>query len=188
MVALAHLAPGELKMRLRVLAAIAGAMSVSACATTDGAAPVAANPFDAAALEWSRGAGQNAIKGSAILRTRGGDVKTCAGLTARLIPASAHTTEYVKNVYGPGEKGLENPYAWLAKRALNGGVADYVRTTTCNPQGEFGFSGLPDGKYYVEANVSWEAPSRYGMTPQGGNLVSAVDLKGGETKSIVLTQ
>ena len=175
-------------MKIGLLIAFAGAVSVSACATTDGTVPVAANPFDASAMEWSKAAGQNTLKGSAILRTRGGDVKTCAGLTAKLTPASPHTTEYVQKVYGPREAGLENPYTWAAKRALDAGVETYVRTTTCNPQGEFSFAGLPDGKYYVEANVSWEAPSRYGMTPQGGNLVSAVDLKGGETKSVVLTQ
>lgn len=63
------------------------------------------------------------------------------------------------------------------------------RTTTCDAQGNFSFTDLPDGEYYVNAMVVWGIPMGYGMVSrQGGPVMQRVSLHGGEHKRVVLTQ
>jgi hypothetical protein len=43
-------------------------------------------PFDPAAVAWAAREGDNRIEGTALLRTRGGEPRTCATLDVGLIP------------------------------------------------------------------------------------------------------
>lgn len=56
------------------------------------------------------------------------------------------------------------------------------KTTRCDAQGFFKFEKLADGEYYVTAEVIWKVA--YEM--QGGVIAMLVNVKGGETKDIVL--
>ena len=137
-------------------------------------------------LDWAKVVGKNTIKGSAFLRTRGGEVRTCAGLQARIIPSGEVTDAFVHRAYGSISGGMSRRTTWAALP-----FDEFSQMTTCNIQGEFEFIGLPDGRYYVTAVVSWEAVGG-SYTPnlqqQGGTIATAVTLAGGEVKSVVLTQ
>lgn len=137
-------------------------------------------------LDWSKARGPNTIKANALLRTRGGEVRTCAGLPAKLVPFSGGSQDFVVREFGSDQGGLKSSAKWSASN-----LDPYIRDTICNAQGDFSFENLPDGKYYVVAVVTWEAPSggQYSyMQQQGGTLARLVEVSGGETKSVVVTQ
>lgn len=142
------------------------------------------NPQEVA---WALANGNNTITGSAVLRTRGGDVKTCAGLPAALIPVSAYSSEFMLKTFGSTTSGISQ---YSPNITLDPAFGSTIRKTVCGPQGDFSFSNLPDGDYFVVGTVTWEAVSggRYAyLAKQGGDMMQRVSVAGGETKSVVLT-
>ncbi len=121
------------------------------------------------------------------MRTRGGDVKICAGFEARILPKSAYSTERLTKIYGSPDGGYRNSYAIPTLDPAPAAFDAPMRKTTCDSQGNFEFTNLPDGDYFVGSTVTWSAPGQYGLSQQGGWIMLPVSLKGGETKSIVLT-
>lgn len=136
-------------------------------------------------MNWSAARGDNVIEGSALLRTRGGEVRTCAALEAAIIPVSVYAKERMIHLYGNAHGGYRP--VWHQVRFEPDVNAFYrtVRTTKCDAQGEFSFEGLPDGDWFVMATVVWEAP---GAGAQGGSLMVRVKLRGGETQKVLLAQ
>lgn len=186
-------------MSAKTLSAIAcGALLLTGCAVyTEGdtvsfGKPIPANlsvGLTADEVAWSRVRGDNAITGQAIMRTRGGDVKTCAGLDVSLIPFSAYAAQRVAVTYGPGEEGFGN----REQRPFNPDPAIYhqtIRHTLCDAQGNFAFRQLPDGKYFLLVEVSWEAVQggyyAY-LAGQGGTMMTRVEVRGGQTVPLILT-
>lgn len=169
------------------LIAASFALTASACATFE--APVVTTVPDPAALAWSTAPGGNTIKGDALLRTRGGDVRTCAGYPTRLMPASDYTNEWASIFFAPTGSFrtayLEN---LNTPPALSPEIEPFVRKTVCNAQGQFSFTDVPDGEYLLIARVSWEAPDQYGMATQGGTMMERVQVQGGQTVSLVMTR
>lgn len=170
-----------------------GAMLLASCATT--APPptfTLAAPFNAADFAWSRMEGKNTIAGDAVLRTVGGDVKTCAGYQVQLLPATAYTQEYVTRRFKSPQGGYA-PFLSILQGTytLDTGLGDFKRTTTCNAQGAFTFSGLADGSYFVIAKVEWQSIAGGGYyyynQTQGGDIALKVTVAGGETQVVTLT-
>lgn len=165
------------------------ALFLSGCATTPPAPPV---PFDATGLEWAKGKGNNSVSGDAVLRTRGGDVKTCAGLDVKLLPVSDYTRAMAARHYGAGDSGyLDRGYVFVSPPAWATEMEPYVRRKRCNAQGQFSFTDLPEGDYYVIATVIWEAPTggRYSyMATQGGDLLQKITLRAGASENITLSR
>lgn len=145
--------------------------------------------LSAGEVAWSKMRGTNSITGQAILRTRGGDVKTCAGLDVSLIPYSDYAAERVAVTYGAGDEG----FGGRERRAFNPDPAAYhdtIRRAICDLQGGFSFNDLPDGRYFVLVEVSWEAvqggPYPY-LSGQGGTMMSRVHVQGGQQRQLILT-
>lgn len=156
-------------------------VALTGCATVPEPAPL---PIDASLLEWSKARGSNTISGDAVLRTVGGDVKTCAGLGVKLLPISADTERWARFTYGPNG-GLYSPPLFGA-RSIPFEADPYVRRQTCNAQGRFSFQGLPDGQYFVIATVTWSAPTRYGLESQGGDVAKRVEVRGGQELEVTI--
>jgi hypothetical protein len=150
--------------------------------------PLSDPPIDAAQFEWSTKPGDNAIEGEAMVRTRGGDVKTCAGLAVSVLPVTAYTDLYASRAFRSTQAGIYVPPLFGKPVNLAPEASPFVRAKRCNSQGQFSFKGLPDGTYYVVAKVTWEAPTRYGLVTQGGDVMQRVELRGGETKELTVTQ
>ena len=170
---------------------IAAALLAS-CATTPPPAITMATPFDAADFAWSKAPGKNTITGDALLRTVGGDVKTCAGYRVDLLPVTPYTEEYVTRRFKSVSGGYASHMSILyGSYSLDAGIYTFQRETTCNAQGTFRFTDLPDGSYYVIAKVEWATVAGgggyYYNATQGGDLALKVTVSGGETKSVVLT-
>tara|TARA_R110002167_G_scaffold243977_3_gene449644 strand:- start:51493 stop:52032 length:540 start_codon:yes stop_codon:yes gene_type:complete len=99
--------------------------------------------------------GQNHVSGQCFLKTRGGDVKTCAGNKVMLNPISSYSTQFVKAVikqnYGVGvELGL-----------VDNRIYNYLVEVIADGDGRFSFYNVPDGDYYIYSTVTWEAGTGY---------------------------
>lgn len=145
--------------------------------------------YNPAEVAWAAREGNNTISGSAVLRTVGGDVKTCAGLKVTLMPVSAYATEYMEKTFGSSDSGISRytPNVTLDP-AFTG--SDLTRNSICDAEGRFEFTNLPDGEFYVISNVTWGAVQggRYAyVATQGGDLMQRVSVSGGQRKNIVLT-
>jgi len=173
-------------MRSAIVFSMLGLSLLGGCATVSVA-------FDPAEVAWSKMPGKNTIEGSAALRTRGGEVRTCAGGAAQLIPSSAYADERVRLTYGDNQRGFHSTTTGSFEVLSRPPVADdkytptyqaSMRNANCDAQGAFSFSSIPDGTWYVTVKVEWEVASQ----TQGGWLMQKVELKGGETKKLVLVE
>jgi hypothetical protein len=130
--------------------------------------------------------GPNKIRGSALLRQRGGGVVTCAGTTVLLIPATAYARERLGYFYGSGETGyiVRNDFVIDSPQVDPGAWNRLQRETLCDAQGYFTFDRLADGEFFVLASVDWVVAGEQ----QGDAMMRRVAVNGGETKEIVITR
>lgn len=161
-------------------------MLLSACDSAPAAHSVSV-PFNPLEIAWFGLPGHNTVRGSAVMRTVGGDVRTCAGLDANLIPDSVYARARFQEMYGNTERGLLSARSGFAFDATDPAYVRASRTVTCDPQGFFTFSDLPDGSYFVTAKVIWGVRNRYFTEWQGGYLMQHVRVSGGGVTSIVLS-
>lgn len=174
---------------LTLLAACTASVAVASCATTPTSPPIPlSSSYDPA--EQVIRPGSNSISGNAVLRTVGGDVRTCAGYPVTIVPVTAYATERFTAIYGNSQSG----YIPLSQgKTFSPANPHYEneagRTETCDSQGNFSFANIADGSYYIVTMVVWGVPqSAYYTERQGGPLFQRVDVSGGETKRVVLTQ
>lgn len=126
---------------------------------------------------YGRG-GSATITGQAFLKTVGGDVKTCAGETVILLPA----TSYARELLRAGRAGFRD-IANLDPRMKN-----YAHSTVCDAQGNFTFEGLAPLPWIVEADVNWSVPTGGDIVPhehQSGALVKEVKLRPGGNRVLL---
>jgi hypothetical protein len=147
------------------------------------------NAFNESEIAWSKLAGANTVKASALLRQQGGGVVTCAGGGITLIPAGAYADERIRRIYGNTSKAFWDPPLIDPNPRVPNPEPGYLQaqiTRTCDPQGFAIFSGLADGDYYATAQIYWSMPGQ--LTSEGGYLMQRVSVRGGETKDVVLSQ
>jgi hypothetical protein len=146
--------------------------------------------FDANEFEKYSSKGSSSIKGQAFMKTAGGEVRYGAGETVYLVPLTSYTTElkpYIQkeqalNVYGRETSGT-------VEKNLDGVDVrwrKYLKTTTADGSGNFEFSGLSEGEYYIQCPVFWEIPERV-MNRNTGAVVSiSTKLSKGEIVKVIL--
>ncbi|WP_146180674.1 hypothetical protein [Pseudomonas sp. HMWF032] len=126
--------------------------------------------------------GVNIVSGSALIRQNGGGVVTCAGLQVLLIPKTAYAAERMRVIYGNTERGYNSVYRQVA---FNPEIPEYQsinRSTLCDAQGHFSFDDVADGSFFVVSQIVWNVGG-----PQGGAVMQAVTVRGGESKQLVLS-
>lgn len=143
-------------------------------------------PYDKASAHRMLQPGPNVIVGNALLRTQGGEVRTCAGELVRLIPATAYVDDVMRQVFGETEHGYRSLGTGRSLQLPQPNPAyDDVRSTRCNSNGMFVFTNVADGTFYVMTDVKWNV-SQYGT--QGGMLLEKVRVAGGKKVEIVMTR
>jgi hypothetical protein len=171
------------------LAAGLVAVALSACATVEPSRIMA--PLDPADFAWSTGTGPNAVSGTAILRTVGGEARTCAGSEVQLTPDAPYTRERTLLLYRATDRAFLERGNSIIIAGEGYAFRQFVRTTTCDALGAFEFKGLPDGVYYLTASVLWEVPAgtyvSY-MAPQGGWMMQRVTVSGGQSVRVILSR
>lgn len=157
------------------------AASLSACAASMvqmSIAPADATIASAMLMED----GTSTIKGSALIRQRGGGVVTCAGNTVYLIPATPSSSAELGRVFG-GEQGYVRRGG---SPGFGGGkLVDPPiphRSSQCNAQGFFSFPNARAGKWHVMTTVIWTV-DQY----EGGTLLGTATVRAGEEAEITLT-
>ena len=136
--------------------------------------------FDPVEAEYINQPGDNSIEGQAFLRQSGGGVVTCAGRDVRLIPQTPYARERIRNIYGTilgpargrQEVDTADPRYW-----------EMSRQTTCDAQGNFRFTNVPDGEYFVISRVQWMVS----RVPQGSPVMIAVAVSSGETANVIIS-
>lgn len=117
--------------------------------------------------------GTATIRGQAFLKTRGGEVRYGAGNTVSLIPVTSYARE-VWQASLQGKVTVKDP-RW----------DKYVRTTVANGSGNFEFTKIPAGDYYIECPIFWEV---LGGTRTGAVIKKQIRVAEGEELKIVMTQ
>lgn len=166
------------------LAAIAASF-LTGCAGIQQRNHVLSVPFEADEARAMLDPGPNTVSGSSLIRQAGGGIVTCAGNPVFLLPATAYADERVNIIYGNYQSGYV-PYAGLLNHSFTPDDPEYknlTEQTRCDAQGNFEFTNVADGEFYVHTLVTWSV----NYTTQGGGLMRRVDLEGGEHEKIVLT-
>jgi hypothetical protein len=169
----------------RVWSALVLALALAACREPEVQPIVVAmsTSIDPAELEWSRHDGTNAVRGFAVMRTLGGQPRTCAGEEVFLTPDSPYARERAMAMYGSIVKGTRStaePVLRFTNRDVN--FDGFRRKTRCDARGEFSFEAIPDGVWYVATLVTWSD----GYNVWGGAMMRRVELRGKQTIKVAL--
>ena len=115
--------------------------------------------------------GENGISGQAFVRQQEDSVVTCAGSRVLLVPATSYFREMFWHmiIAGSEPEPPETPYPSLKSM---------IRRTQCDAQGNFSFSEIPDGTWFILTEVNARG---------GGVLITEVTLSNGRIIQVFLT-
>ncbi len=123
--------------------------------------------------------GTSRLSGQAFSVQAGGGVVPAAGRTITLVPA----TSIGKRWWLSLDRGYQSSYRLERDNAITPPSVNFKktrRTTIADMDGNFEFTGLPNGRYYVRTKITWLA----GNYKTGGNVGRMV-LVNGNTKVII---
>lgn len=151
---------------------------ISGCATPQKQVSQRQAPFIESEYAPYAITGTATIKGQAFTKTRGGDVKFAAGNMISMNPVTTYSTEWFNRNVLSGE--------FLSPSDTK--IDPFNKTTIADGNGNFKFTNLPAGEYYIVTNIIWEVPSAPAgyLKPTGGILAQKVIVKDGETVEIIL--
>jgi hypothetical protein len=140
--------------------------------------PIVRIPFPAAEYAALPASGTGVVEGQLFLKTIGGDVKVGAGSEIGLNPITSYSEQWYDASYNK-----RAPLTSADER-----LERYVRLTQADGSGNFKFTGVPPGRYFVTGVVLWQSPSQFGLTNQGGRLTNRITVTDGETTRTMLTK
>lgn len=171
-----------MKRIILLTTSLVAALMLAACNAAP--KPVAlTSTFDAGAADAALKKGSNEIDGQAFVRQQGGGIVTCAGSTTTLEAVTSYTTERMQVLYGRTDSGFRNVEDGQGLPPSQE-LAEHSRHGVCDAQGNFSFSGVADGDYYVATTAVWKV----GDYMQGGALMQEVSVHGGETRKVILSR
>jgi hypothetical protein len=131
-------------------------------------------PYTPADYSWSAARGHNGIRGSSPAG------HTCAGATVGLTPDGPYSRERILRLYGSAVRADRTVADIRAKTITNDNpdLARFVRRAKCDAAGRFAFDALPDGGYFLIAQVAGPVPLA---------LMRHVNLRGGNVEPVALT-
>ena len=135
-------------------------------------------PFPIAEYESLPTSGSGTLTGQVFMRTVGGDVKYGAGSDVYILPVTSYSTQWYTESYLGGQVlGAPDP------RAEKG-----MKLTQADGTGYFKFTDVPPGKYYLSSKVTWQAPTQYGLSLQGGVIAKVIVIENGKEVREMLTK
>lgn len=142
--------------------------------------PVQRVPFNEAEYQRLPQSGTGVVEGQAFLKTLGGDVKYGAGQVVRLFPVTSYSEQWWQ-------------VSVVEKRPLvdsDPRYSQYIRTTQADGAGNFKFTDVPPGKYFINAEVSWFAPTGFqgALQKQGGIVANRIEVSNDKTTRVMITQ
>lgn len=164
-------------MKLRLIFVLL-ASALASCAP---AVDPTTSPFDQKEAAFVKNHGSAVVTGQGFMRQMGGGIVTCAGEEVNLFPVTKYSQERVTYLYGSPNGGT-NSYKSIAPADPQYEV--YQRKAQCDAQGNFKFSGVASGSYYVTTRVVWVA-GEYSLS-QGGAIAKRVSVSGSQTVNVIL--
>jgi hypothetical protein len=157
--------------RMVALAVMLGLpFAYSGCSTKQPAAPFVKmrTEFDYSEHEPFAKKGANGISGEGFVSQPESGVVTCAGSRVLLLPATPYFREMIGHIIAGSEpEPPETPYPTLKSM---------IRRTHCDAQGEFSFSEIPEGTFFVLTEVNVRG---------GGVLIGEVVVSGRMTQVLL---
>nr|WP_286948296.1 hypothetical protein [Pseudomonas sp. UBA6718] len=164
---------------MRFISLALAAVVLSGCAQQAPKSNLSFNTFPEAEYAALAKTGTGSVSGQVFMKTRGGDVKVGAGNEVLLIPITSHSrTLYLAYQLNVAPSNTPDPRA-----------KPYTQRMVAGVDGDFAFSNVPPGDYYLAGSVTWETfGSRYASSQQGGFIMMPVTVADGENKRIMLTR
>lgn len=168
-------------MKIAPVFGLIAALALLAGCVGSPAKPITINAtFDPNEVVFINADGENTISGQAFLRQSGGSVVTCAGEAVWLIPAGNYAKVRMLNIYGTSVAPARQTGSVVDEP--NPRYLDLQRTTSCDAQGDFTFTNVPDGDYFVATTVQWFV----GNAAQGGGVMAPVSVSDKQDKRIII--
>ncbi len=141
--------------------------------------------YDSSQIAWSKSKGTSVISGEAfLLKKLDGSIVTCAGQNVMLTARSDYSNERFAILYGFEEDAYGKTFTPKPVQ-LSGAPSEYFsdkKIKKCNSKGEFSFTQVPNGKYFLEARVWWGGDL-------GETLMQLIDInKENQTVKVQLNQ
>ncbi|MCR9274409.1 MULTISPECIES: hypothetical protein [unclassified Mameliella] len=141
-------------------------------------------PFDPSEVAYINQRGSANIEGQAFFRQQGGGVVTCAGEEVSLMPAGKYTTQRMSQIYGNVNGGRINVLQGVNQKNLPPQYLSMRRTSKCDAEGDFMFTNVANGDYYVITRVLWTVGNN--IIPEGGALAQRVSIRNGHDVRVLL--
>lgn len=125
--------------------------------------------------------GPNTITGHAqLIYSASGYVRDCDGEDAYLVPVTPDSSARMTAVFGSTVSGYVSGHP--LQDFLNTADRARVRRVECTGGGQFRFTAIPDGQYFVLGRILWLIGHGQNMA----NLMSMVSVTNGETIDVDL--
>lgn len=161
-------------------------VTVFSCTTFTPPPPPQWNPinevFEAEYAPYLAG-GTGAVSGQAYMTQQGGARITAAGKKVTLDPATT-----VGNEWWGRTKVLPFWSPHYGKLPPSPNFQKARRTTVADREGNFAFSNLAPGRYYVRTLVTWEVRERCCFQTKGGFVGKLIEVREGKTTNVILTE
>ncbi|MBQ4802129.1 hypothetical protein J8L88_04620 [Aquimarina sp. MMG015] len=127
-------------------------------------------------VKWFNNEGSSSIKGIAKFKSKNGDIGFGKDFRIELNPYSAYTKERLNHIYENDDSAYVYIEDGIPKFVPDPEGYHNTRKAMCNEKGEFEFTGLPAGEYYVIAFMLWDET--------GGGIMQHIKLSDNETRVI----
>jgi hypothetical protein len=160
-------------MRLQTRASIVGLILATAAVAAE---PVELeNPFDIEAVRFVKQTGTATVSGKAFIKLADGTVKSCAGFNIELLPVTAYSKERIVKTYGNDRQGQilmeQNPPKFTPDAPE---YHDMLIKGACDLRGEFSFSNVPAGDFFIIALIIWDDASSPTPRKTGGGVMKRI--------------
>lgn len=131
--------------------------------------------------------GTSSVTGQAFLKLANGTYKDCAGFNIELLPVAAYSRERITKTYGNDQRGQilmeQNPPKFTPD------VPEYHEMLikgACDLRGEFHFSQVPAGDYFVIALLIWDDPASSTPRKTGGGVMKRIHVSENSELKVLL--
>lgn len=143
--------------------------------------------FDAAQVRWALEPGDAEVSGTAAIRLEDGTTRNCAGFNVELLPVAEYSNERIRRTYGNNESGQillsQKPPRFTPDAP---GYHEMLLKSSCDASGNFRFSNVPAGDYYVMVFIIWEAPPSGATSKAGGAVMRRIRVAPGSTHTVTI--
>lgn len=158
---------------MRILSALIG--SICAAAAVAGEPLKLDSTFNVEEVKFVKQSGTSTVTGTAFLKLANGTFKDCAGFSVELLPVAAYSKERIVKTYGNDQQGQilmeQNPPKFTHDAPE---YHEMLIKGECDRRGEFSFSQVPAGDYFVIAFIIWEETSGSTSRQTGGGVMKRI--------------